>query len=162
MVVNQEDSSEDEDWTQSKSNNNESSVSLGECDTDTSQQFDEAEEDIEDAEDKVEDEDEFSLITEGVKNMKMTNPSFKRFLLSTEYPFLLYDFSVDLQKKVAIDLLVPVMEDDDFHVTMNADGTELLLSTSLPDFSLMLCVSRWQTGPFTTTVAKQLHFRNLW
>ena len=57
------------------------------------------------------------------------------YSLGFTYPCLIYDYMDARQKKMTIDLLVQSLLPDQFSVKFNDAGTEILVSTRLPDFS---------------------------
>ena len=48
--------------------------------------------------------------------MKVSSPKYTAFSLSANYPFLIYTYVSYYQEKVAIDMLVPTMSEEDCRV----------------------------------------------
>ena len=91
--------------------------------------FEEEEEDLEDIlEEDLED------ATTALGTMTMNAAPAKEWSNGFVYPYLIYDYVDNRQKKLSIDIHVMCLDDKDFQVKMNSSGTEILLSTKMPIF----------------------------
>lgn len=89
---------------------------------------------LEEEEDELEDsEDEVAGLSSHFGTMSV-NRGASDYSLGFTYPCLIYDYMDTRQKKVTVDLLVQSLEPDQFSVKFNDAGTEILVSTRLPDF----------------------------
>ena len=93
-------------------------------------------ESIEEEEEESEEELEEDLedATSAFGTMTMNAAPARDWSNGFTYPYLMYNYVDNRQKKLSIDILVMCLEDKDFHVKMNSSGTEILLSTKMPSF----------------------------
>ena len=96
-------------------------------------ELDDEEEDY-DEDDEEEDEDEVAGLASKLGTMSFTKNPPEEYSIGFKYPFLMYQYADQKQKKVAIDLLVSTLPADSYNVRYNEAGTEILLYTKLPDF----------------------------
>ena len=66
----------------------------------------------------------------------MSIRAYKSSSLKCEYPFLIYPYKENKQKKVCIDFLIISQKKDCFEVQFNASGTQVLIYTKLPKIFL--------------------------
>ena len=133
------DSSDDETWVAgiSTAGDNEAEEAAEEDFIDLEALSEGELEDEEELEDELEDsEDDVAGISSAFGTMTVSTCS-NGYSLGFTYPCLIYDYMDARQKKVTIDLLVQSLLPDQFSVKFNDAGTEILVSTRLPDFFAM-------------------------
>lgn len=89
------------------------------------------------------------------------SPKFKSLSITTNYPFLIYNYSTSRQEKVTIDVSVPAMNEEDFKVDMSVDGKEILLSSKVPNFFLDVVRVKMTNGNYNRDASKTVAFENL-
>lgn len=93
----------------------------------------------EDDDEEEDSEDEVAGLSSNLGKMSVTR-SANDYSLGFTYPTLIYDYMDDRQKMITIDILVQTLEPDHFSVKFNEAGTEIHVSTRLPDF--FACANR--------------------
>ena len=93
----------------------------------------------EDDDEEEDSEDEVAGLSSNLGEMSVTR-SANEYSLGFTYPTLIYDYMDDRQKMITIDILVQTLEPDHFSVKFNEAGTEIHVSTRLPDF--FACANR--------------------
>lgn len=92
----------------------------------------EGEEESDDADDDEEEEGVAGL-TSKLGTMKVSRNPPEEYGIGSQYPFLMYEYVDDKQKKVAIDLLVTCLPTESYKICFNESGTEILVYTTLPE-----------------------------
>ena len=93
---------------------------------------------------KSEAEDSIHDLNETVGNLTVSEPKMSASYLSLEAksPFMLYAYTEDYQKMVAVDLLVRAVDKDKFQVKMTKCGRYLHIYRAVPDIFLDLTRQR--------------------
>ena len=82
-------------------------------------------------EDQSEEEEEAEDLIQEFRTMSVR--AYKSNALKFEYPFLVYPYKESRQKKVCIDMIVLSLASEDFRCAFNANGSEMLIYTRVPD-----------------------------
>ena len=92
------------------------------------------------------------------------NSTVDEYSLGTSNPFMMYNYTEDNQRKVAVDFLVRNQDRDSYDVKLSSCGTKLTLTTTVPDMFLdpkRLNLANGDKKTFNCNSNKAVAFNNL-
>ena len=124
----EEDSPDDETWIAGVS------AVVDQESEDSTEEYMYSDLDSEGEEEDNEDEDGLKAVSSSLETMTISRPTQADYFIRFQHPFLIYNYMDEKQRKVTIDLCVPSFPIENFHIRFNAESTDVLISTKMPDF----------------------------